>query len=63
MSKRPTHDLTVITGDGDLADFTRVAALWQTKDGKGYTGTIPAGVTITGRIGIFPRKAADDAEG
>ena len=63
MSNRPTHDLILITGDGDLAEFHRIAALWPTKDGTGYTGKIPAGVTITGRIGIFPRKADDKAEG
>jgi hypothetical protein len=63
MSKRPTHDLVVITGDGELAEFHRVAALWTTKDGTGYTGAIPAGVTITGRIGIFARKEKAEAEG
>ena len=56
MSNKPTHDLTLITGEGKTAQFTRVAAVWPTKDGQGFTGEIPAGVTITGRFGLFPRK-------
>ena len=62
MSKKPTHDLVAISGDGRTATFTRVAALWPKKDGgSGFTGEIPAGVTITGRIAILARK--DQAEG
>jgi hypothetical protein len=56
MSNRPTHDLTVISGEGRNAQFVRVAALWRTKDGEGFTGEIPAGVSITGRVAILPRK-------
>ena len=56
MSNKPTHDLTLISGEGKAAQFVRVAAVWPTKDGTGFTGEIPAGVTITGRFGLFPRK-------
>jgi hypothetical protein len=35
--EKPTHDLTLISGDG-------------------FTGDIPAGVTISGRFAILPRK-------
>lgn len=59
MSNKPTHDLTLISGEGKTAQFVRIAAVWPTKDGTGYTGEIPAGVTITGRFGIFPRKEKD----
>ncbi len=60
MSNKPTHDLTQIAGEGKNAQFTRVAALWPTKDGAGFTGEIPAGVTITGRIAILARKDKDE---
>lgn len=56
MSNKPTHDLTMISGEGKNAQFTRVAAVWPTKEGDGFTGEIPAGITVTGRFGLFPRK-------
>lgn len=62
MSKKPTHDLTVISGEGRNATFTRVAALWPTKDGTGFTGEVPAGVSITGRVAILARKEQDGDE-
>jgi len=60
MSK-PTHDLCSVWGEGKSAIWTRVAALWPTKDGEGFSGEIPAGVTVTGRIVIQKRKA-DEGE-
>jgi hypothetical protein len=63
MANKPTHDLTVISGEGKTAQFVRVAPLWPTKDGTGFTGEIPQGVTITGRVGILVRKEkGDDAD-
>lgn len=62
MANKPTHDLTLISGEGKTAQFTRIAAVWPTKDGAGFMGEIPAGVTITGRFGLFPRKD-DSGEG
>lgn len=53
MSNKPTHYLTSISGEGDKARFTRIAPLWETKSGAGWTGEIPAGLTISGRVGIF----------
>jgi hypothetical protein len=47
MANKPTHDLTVISGEGKSANFVRIAPLWETKSGGGFTGEIPAGVTIT----------------
>jgi hypothetical protein len=47
----------LISGEGKAAQFVRIAAVWPTKDGSGFTGEIPNGVTITGRFGLFPRKA------
>lgn len=63
MSNKPTHYLNVVTGDGDNAEFTRICALWTTKSGNGFTGTIPAGVSITGRLVIQPAKSREDTNG
>jgi hypothetical protein len=58
-NERPTHILNVVSGEGKSARFTEVAALWPTKDGNGFTGDIPSGLTITGRIVILKRKESD----
>jgi len=62
MSNKPTHDLTLISGEGKAAQFVRIAAVWPTKDGSGFTGEIPHGVTISGRFGLFPRKDNEKPE-
>lgn len=57
MSK-PTHDLVMIHDEGrGRSTFTRVAAIWPTKDGEGFTGQIAPGVSVSGRFLIQPRKA------
>ena len=55
MSK-PTHDLCIVSGEGKTAIWTRVAALWPTKDGEGFSGEIPSGVSVSGRVVIQKRK-------
>lgn len=56
MSNQPTHDLCIVTGEGKTANWTRVAALWPTKDGDGFTGEIPTGIMVSGRVVIQKRK-------
>ena len=60
MSNKPTHNLCLAIGEAKNTRWHRVAGLWQTKDGDGYTGEIPTGLSITGRIGIFPAKTDDN---
>jgi len=50
----------MITGEGKAAQFTRVAAAWPKKEGDGYTGEIPAGITVSGRFALLPRKGQDE---
>jgi len=61
MSNKPSHYLNVVTGEETNAQFTRIAPLWATSKG-GYSGTIPAGVSISGRIVITAAKAAADTD-
>lgn len=63
MKNKPTHYLSVVSGDGDQARFTEVAALWPTKNGNGFSGQIREGISITGRIVIMPAKARDEQDG
>jgi hypothetical protein len=32
---------------------------WPTKDGEGFSGEIPTGVLVTGRVVILKRKAGE----
>jgi len=52
----PTHDLCIVSGEGRSAIWTPVAGLWPTRDGTGFTGTIPAGVMVSGRVVIQKRR-------
>ena len=58
----PTHDLCAVSGEGRSAVWTRIAALWPTKDGSGFTGEIPAGVMVGGRVVIQKRQPRGDRE-
>ena len=58
MSK-PTHDLCIVSGEGKTAIWTRVDALWPTKDGEGFSGEIPTGVSVSGRVVIQKRKDSE----
>ena len=63
MANQPTHDLKIISGEGDKAKFTTVAAVWPTKDRKSFAGEIPAGISVSGRFVLSPRKGTDEAAG
>lgn len=39
--RKPTHRLFHVTGEGDDAIWTQVAAAWPHKDGKGFTIPVP----------------------
>jgi hypothetical protein len=56
MSNKPTHELHIVSGEGKAAVWTRVAGLWPTKDGEGFSGDIPSGIHVTGRVVIMKRK-------
>lgn len=59
MSKKPTHKISVVSGEGDSAFFTRVGSLWPTKSG-GFSGEIRAGLAVSGRIVISEIKTDED---
>ena len=59
MSNKPTHELCIVSGEGKAAVWTRVAGLWPTKDGEGFSGEIPTGVLVTGRVVIVKRKTTE----
>jgi len=58
---KPTHDLCVVFGEGRGAIWTRVAALWPTKDGEGFTGEIPQALRSRAALLFQKRKGNDEA--
>ena len=64
MSNKPTHTAFVVTdASGDKkAQWFEIATVWSHTDGKGFDVLIPPGVTVTGRIVIRARKAAEATE-
>ena len=63
MANQPTHDLKIVSGESEKAKFTTIAAVWPTKDGKGFTGEIPTGIMVSGRFILSLRKSPDEAAG
>jgi hypothetical protein len=49
ISRRPTHRLYRVQGDGDSAIWTIIGAAWPNKDGKRFSISCDA-VPLTGRI-------------
>lgn len=58
----PTHYVYVVNGDGDDANWTRIAAAWEHKNRDGMNFTIPPGIMISGRLVIRAAKSTDSAE-
>lgn len=48
-SRKPTHRLFHVTGDGGNAFWTPIGAAWPNKDGKGFSLSCDA-MPLTGRI-------------
>ncbi|ANY85483.1 hypothetical protein BB934_45525 (plasmid) [Microvirga ossetica] len=55
-SNLPSHEMFVVEGEGEKAMWHKVGALWAHNDGEGFNLTIPAGITVSGRLVIRTRK-------
>lgn len=49
LSRKPTHRLYRVQGDGQAAIWTLIGAAWPNKDGLGFSISCDA-VPLTGRI-------------
>jgi hypothetical protein len=47
--KRPTHEISVVVGEGEKKRWTKVGVAFTNKDGKGFNLFIDA-VPLTGRL-------------
>jgi hypothetical protein len=58
---RDVCGITAFCGEEKNAAFTRFARVWPIKDGDGFAREIAAGLSVTGRFGIFPRNDKGEA--
>lgn len=52
QTKRPTHSIYVIQGEGQKEHWTKIGAAWQHKDNQGYSLVFEAYPAGTGRVAI-----------
>lgn len=48
-ANRPTHLVSVVTGDSDEASWSQSFAAWQHKDSNGMSIFVPPGITVTSK--------------
>jgi hypothetical protein len=56
--RKPTHTIYLVTGEGEKANWTKLAAAWAHKDGKGFGGEC-----ALGRIVIRPVTQREQTTG
>lgn len=61
-SKRPTHAVYLVEGEGQNAFWTRIGAAWQHEDGEGYNLSLSA-IPLSGRLVVRKPKPKDQSEG
>lgn len=57
-TKRPTHTVFTVIGEGDKARWHRIGAAWKNRDGKGFNVTFDS-LPLNGRVVI---READDKD-
>ena len=58
----PTHNIFLVTGDGENAKWTEIGAAWPHQDGSGFAITCTA-LPLQGRIVMRRRKDRKPVEG
>ncbi len=56
---KPTHRIYIVTGEGNEAKWTPIAACWPNKDGKGFNIECTA-VPLQGRLVMREARAKDE---
>lgn len=61
-TRRPSHAVYIVEGEGESAFWTKVGAAWPHEDGDGFNLQLSA-VPLTGRLTIRKIKPQADREG
>jgi hypothetical protein len=59
LSREPTHEAFVVTGEGTNAFWTKIGGVWPHEDVKGFNVELIA-LPVGGRLVIRERREADD---
>lgn len=59
-SKKPTHNIYVVQGEGEAARWVKIGAAWPNQDGKGFNVALDAS-PLLGRIVM--REVKEQTEG
>lgn len=60
-TRRPSHAVYVIEGEGQNAFWTKVGAAWQHEDGEGFNILLSA-LPVNGRLVLRKPKPQEEAE-
>lgn len=61
-SKRPSHDLFHISGNGDDSQWSKIGAAWEHQDGKGFSLQIDLMPTQPNRFALRMAKPKSTGE-
>lgn len=61
-TKKPTHRIYAVTGEGKKSTWTPIGACWPHKDGRGFSISCDA-IPLQGRIVIRQADAEQASEG
>jgi hypothetical protein len=54
-ANKPTHEAFVVSGEGEIAFWTKIGGVWPHDDGKGFNVELIA-LPVSGRLVIRERK-------
>lgn len=60
-TKRPTHVVWQVIGEGDKSRWTRIGAGWPNRDGKGLSLKLDA-YPLTGRIVVREQEQNEEGQ-
>ena len=61
-SRRPSHAVYIVEGEGETAFWTKIGAAWQHEDGDGFNLQLSA-LPVTGRLVVRKPKPQAEREG
>lgn len=61
-SRRPSHAVYIVEGEGESAFWTKIGAAWENDDGQGFNLQLSA-LPLTGRLVVRKPKPQAEREG
>lgn len=61
-SRRPSHAVYLVEGEGETAFWTKIGAAWTHEDGDGFNLQLSA-ILLSGRLVVIKTKPQEEREG